>query len=397
MLVLQLTWEFPPRIIGGISPHVSDLSRALKKKGMDVHVITCNFPGAKEHESIDGVEIHRFEAYAASDSFLGWVLRMQKNMEFKASDVVSSAGGLDVIHAHDWVSGVAGIALKHLYRKPLVVTMHSTEYGRRNGLHNDLQRSIHEIEGWLCHEAWRIITCSQYMRDHVSWCFHQPRDKIDTIPNGVDATKWQFPLDYQGVRKRFASENEKIVLFVGRIVLEKGLDLLINALHILLRRGIPAKIVAVGEGPEKEKCQRMAWDMGLGEKVYFTGYIDDNTLRALYRVADVAAFPSRFEPFGIVALEAMVAKVPVVVSHVGGLAEVVDHEETGLQVPRDDPEALATVIERILRDEDLKNRIVKNAYEKCIRNYNWERIAEQTLGIYNEVLREWSSVPWKPT
>ncbi len=396
MRVLQLTWEFPPRIIGGIAPHVYDLSRALVRKKSKVNVITCNFPGAREYENIDDVRVHRFETYAAGDSFLGWILRMQKNMENKASDVVNSAGGVDVIHAHDWVSGVAGIALKHLCRKPLVATIHSTEYGRRAGLHDDFQRCIHEIESWLCRESWRVITCSHYMRGHVAWCFGLPEDKIDVAPNGVDVTKWQFPFDYWKARNRFASGNEKIILFVGRIVIEKGLDLVIRALPIVLNHGTPAKIVAVGEGPEKGNYQKLAWDIGVGPKVHFTGHIDDGTLRRLYRVADVAVFPSRYEPFGIVALEAMAAKLPVVVSDVGGLAEVVDHKGTGLKVPPNNPRAIAHAVERIIRDEGLRKWIVENAYKKCLWNYNWDRIAEQTLDIYSKAFHEWDAGDWKP-
>jgi len=234
------------------------------------------------------------------------------------------------------------------------------------------------------------------MRDHVAWCFSQPQDKIDNIPNGVDVTKWSFPFNYWEIRNRFVSKGENLILFVGRMVPEKGLDTLIYALPILLRHGIPVKLVAVGEGPHKETCRRLAQDMDLSENVHFTGHIDDWTLRALYRVADVAVFPSRFEPFGIVALEAMAAQCPVVVSAVGGLNEIVDHEVNGLKVSSDNPEALAVAIERTLKGSDLRNRMVKNAYEKCLQVYNWDRIAEQTLQVYDRVLEEWEAGVWKP-
>jgi len=396
MSVLQLTWEFPPRVIGGIASHVFDLSRALRRRGLEVHVITCNFPGAREYENIDGVHVYRSESYATADSFLGWILRMQKNMEKKASDIIKTIGDIDVIHAHDWLSGVAGIGIKHLFRKPLVVTMHSTEYGRRIGLHNDFQRSIHEIEDWLCYEAWRLITCSYYMRDHVSWCFRQPWNKIDVIPNGVDVTKFEFPMNYWDIRNRFALGHEKILLFVGRMVPEKGLDTLIKALQILLQHGVPAKVVAVGDGPQKKDYETLVNDMGLGDKVYFAGHIDDWTLRALYRISDVAVFPSRFEPFGIVALEAMAAHCPVVASAVGGLNEVVDHGGTGLKVPPNNDGALAWAIERIIRDYGFKNWLVGNAYQKCLWNYNWDNISEWTLGTYNRVAYEYGNSSWKP-
>lgn len=396
MRVLHLSWEFPPRIIGGIAAHVFDLSRAQTRRWAEAHVVTCNFPGAREHENIDGVNVDRSEAYAAGDSFLGWALRMQKSLEKKACDLISFINGVDVIHAHDWIAGVAGIGLKHLYRKPLIVTMHSTEFGRRVGLHNDFQTCIHEIEGWLCFEAWRVITCSSYMRDHVAWCFNIPNNKICVIPNGVDVTKFYFGFNYWEVRNRFANGSEKILLFVGRFVPEKGLDVLIEALPRVVGNGVPAKIVAVGEGPQKDEFQRLADSYGLGGKVHFAGHLDDWTLRALYRVADVAVVPSRFEPFGIVALEAMAAHCPLVVSAVGGLNEIVDHEGTGLKVPPNDPEALAWAITRIIKDPGFKDWIVNNAYQKCLWNYNWDKIAEWTIGVYDAALREYYAGAWKP-
>jgi len=189
---------------------------------------------------------------------------------------------------------------------------------------------------------------------------------------------------------------EKILLFVGRLVLEKGLDVLIRTLPIILGNSVNAKIVAVGEGPERDEYQRLANDYGLGNKILFTGHIDDCTLRALYRVADVAIVPSRFEPFGIVALEAMAAHCPVVANAVGGLNEIVDHEDTGLKVPPNNPEALACAILRMIRDVGFKSWIVNNAYQKCLWNYNWDKMAERTTSVYEAVLHEYDMSSWKP-
>jgi len=397
MRTLHLSWEFPPRVIGGIASHVFDLSRALVRRGLEVHVMTCGFPFAKSYENIDGVNVHRFEAYATGDSFSGWALRMQKNMEISSSDLIQGVGGFDVIHAHDWLSGVAGIGLKHLYRKPLITTMHSTEYGRRTGIHNDLQASIHEIEGWIANESWRIITCSYYMRSHVAWCFRIPEDKVCVIPNGVDVTKFSFSFNYWEVRNRFAHESERILLFAGRLVPEKGLDTLIKALPMIFSGGSNVKVVVVGEGPQKEAYQRMVDDFGLHGKVFFAGHVDDWTLRALYRVADVTVVPSKFEPFGIVALEAMAAHCPLVTTSAGGLNEIVDSCGTGLKVPIDDPNALAGAILRIVRDVGFKNHVVENAYRKCLWNYNWDKIAEWTGGVYDAVLNEYNRNAWKPS
>jgi glycosyltransferase involved in cell wall biosynthesis len=216
------------------------------------------------------------------------------------------------------------------------------------------------------------------------------------IQNGVDVTKFDFGFNYWEARNRFADGSEKILLFVGRLVPEKGLDVLLAALPNILSNGVKAKIVAVGEGPQREEYQRMANEYGLGSKVLFVGHVDDWTLRALYRVADVTVVPSKFEPFGIVALEAMAAHCPLVASDVGGLAEIVDHEGTGLKVPANNPNALAWAITRIIRDIGFKNWIVNNAYQKCLWNYNWNKIAEWTSGVYGAALHEYDKGSWKP-
>jgi len=234
------------------------------------------------------------------------------------------------------------------------------------------------------------------MRDHVSWVLHVPQNKFSVIPNGVDVTKFSFDFDYWGVRNRFAQGSERILLFVGRLVPEKGLDTLIAAMPIILLNGVNVKIVAVGEGPQKEAYQQMAKDYGLVHKVYFAGHVDDWTLRALYRVASVTVVPSKFEPFGIVALEAMAAHCPLVVTAAGGLNEIVDNEGTGLKVGVNNPRALAGAILRIIRDISFKDWIVNNAYQKCLWNYNWDKIAEWTAGVYDAVLNEYDRGPWKP-
>jgi glycosyltransferase involved in cell wall biosynthesis len=217
------------------------------------------------------------------------------------------------------------------------------------------------------------------------------------VPNGVDVTKFSFSFDYWQVRNRFATPSEKIVLYVGRLVPEKGLDTLIKALPIILENGIPAKLVVVGEGPQKQEYENLARSCGIFDRVYFAGRLDDWTLRALYQIADVVVVPSKFEPFGIVALEAMAARCPVVVGATGGLNEIVDHEGTGLKVNPNDPSHFASAIMRVLTDYGFRQWITHNAYQKCLWNYNWNEIAKWTIGIYEAVLSEYNQGLWKPT
>jgi len=397
LTVMMLTWEFPPRIIGGISPHVYNLSRSLAKNGTKVYVVTCDFPGAPQHEVVDGVEIFRIDSYKnPSPDFATWVYLMNVNMQKEAAALVNSLGGkVDVFHAHDWLVANAGIGLKHVFRKPLLVTMHSTEIGRRNGIHFDYERMIHETEAWLTYEAWKVICCSNYMVSHVQWAFGLPTDKLVMIPNGVDAEAYAKVenSDLSSFRSKFALPEEKIVLFVGRLVYEKGVQVLVNAITKVLEK-VNAKFVIVGNGYMKEQLSSIIKGLGLSHKVLFTGFVDDETLRKLQKCADVSVVPSLFEPFGIVALEAMAAKSPVVVSDTGGLSEIVEHGVTGVKVYVNNPESLAWGITKVLLDENYANLIRTNAYKKVQEKYDWNKIAQQTKAIYQSVLKDYSKSFW---
>jgi len=395
--VMMLTWEFPPRIIGGISPHVYYLSKSLTRKGMKVYVVTCDFPGAPQHEVLDGVEIFRIDSYKnPSPDFATWVYLMNVNMQKEAASIIKSLNGnVDVLHAHDWLVATAGIGLKHVFRKPLFATIHSTEIGRRNGIHFDYERMIHETEAWLTYEAWKVICCSDYMVAHVRWAFGLPADKQIMIPNGVNADVYAEieKTDLTQFRIKFASPEEKIVLFVGRLVYEKGVHVLVNAIPKVLEK-VNAKFVIVGNGYMKEQLSGLVKSLGIAQKVLFTGFVDDETLRKLQICADVSVVPSLFEPFGIVALEAMAAKSPVVVSDTGGLGEIVDHDVDGVKVYTNNPDSLAWGIIRVLTDEKNAQRLRSNAYKKIQEKYDWDRIAQQTENIYKSVLSEYSKSFW---
>jgi len=395
--VMMFTWEYPPRVIGGISPHVFFLSKSLAESDVKVHVVTCDFPGALPHEVIDGVEVYRVDSYKnPAPDFATWVYLMNLNMQREAAALVNKLGGkIDVFHAHDWLVATAGIGLKHVFRKPLLVTMHSTEIGRRDGLHTDTEKMIHETEAWLTYEAWKVICCSDYMVSHVKWAFGLPEDKLIMIPNGVNTSVYEGSEteDCEAFRAKFALPEEKIVLFVGRLVYEKGIHVLINAVPKVLER-VNAKFIIVGSGYMKEQLLKIVRSMKLEQKVLFMGFVDDETLLRLQKCADVSVVPSLFEPFGIVALEAMAAKSPIVASDTGGLSEIIDHDATGFKAYPNNPESLAWGITKILLDENYKKYIRENAYRKVEEKYDWKKIAQQTKQVYKAVLGEYSKSFW---
>ncbi len=392
---MMLSWEFPPRIIGGIAPHVYFLSKSLVKQGVKVHVVTCDFPDTPTYEVVDGIEVHRIDSYKnPSPDFPSWVYLMNINMQKEAARLMREKGNIDIIHAHDWLVADAGIGLKHVFRKPLLVTMHSTEIGRRETLHSATEKMIHETEGWLNFEAWRVICCSYYMVYHVKTIFGLPSDKIDMIPNGVDTETYDDIEDnLSDFRAKFALPEEKIILYVGRLVYEKGIHVLINAVPKVLSKA-NAKFIIVGSGYMKEQLLTIVRGMGLEHKVLFQGFMDEKSLLRLQKCADVSVVPSLFEPFGIVALEAMAAKSPVVVSDTGGMSEIVEHDLTGVKVYPDNPDSLAWGINRILLDDDYMRRIKENAYRVAQDKYGWDKIAQETKSTYERILNEYSKSHW---
>jgi glycogen(starch) synthase len=397
LTVMMLTWEFPPRIIGGISPHVYHLSKSLARNGVKVYVVTCDFPGAPEHEIVDGVEVFRIDSYKnPSPNFATWVYLMNVNMQKEAAALVNRLGGeVDIFHAHDWLVANAGIGLKHVFRKPLLATVHSTEIGRRNGIHFDYERMIHETEAWLTYEAWKVICCSNYMVSHVRWAFGLPEDKLVMVPNGVNIQEYtrNESADLRQFRRKFALPKEKLVLYVGRLVYEKGIHVFVNAVPKILGK-VDAKFVVVGNGYMKEPLSNLVKSMGLAHKVMFTGFVDDEILKNLQGCADVSVVPSLFEPFGIVALEAMAAKSPIVVSDTGGLSEIVEHDVNGVKVYPENPDSLAWGITKVLLDEKYANWIRNNAYKKVLEKYDWDKISRQTKTVYQAVLKEYSKSFW---
>lgn len=317
------------------------------------------------------------------------------HMQSEAADLIGHLGGdVDVIHAHDWLVANAAIGLKHIFRVPLVATIHSTEIGRRNGLRADYERMIHQTERWLTHEAWRVICCSKYMASHVRSTFGLPEERVVVIPNGVDINGFPKGPDKMQFRRSFASEDEKIVLFVGRLVYEKGVQVLINAVPKVLAK-VNAKFVIVGDGYLKDSLVGQVNRMGLGHKVYFTGFINDQTLRKLYGCADVCVVPSLYEPFGITALEAMAAKVPLVVADSGGLSEIVGHDRTGVKVFPNNADSLAWGLTRVLLNPVYATWIRTNAYHEVLDKYNWMKAGEKVRILYQWIRSEHQDGSWK--
>ncbi|MBS1721450.1 MAG: glycosyltransferase family 4 protein [Armatimonadetes bacterium] len=400
MRVIMLSWEYPPRIVGGISPHVYELSRELVRAGVEVHVVTKGTPNAPADEVEEsGVNVHRVDLASTPHNFVHEIQLLNQATDLRVRRLLEDwrpGGQPTIFHAHDWLSLDSARDLKYEYQLPMVATVHATEWGRNNGVHTDISRYIHEQEYWLTYEAWRVIVCSEFMRGEVGRQFNCPPDKVDVIYNGVDAAKFQFPATAEEIsswRARLGRPDEKTVLYVGRFVREKGIHVLLNAASAVLAEEPKTKFVIVGGG-NRENLERFVRWFGLSDRVLFTGFVKGRPLQELYRAADVAVFPSLYEPFGIVALEGMAADCAVVSSDAGGLREVVMHDVTGTTTFAGDPGSLAWGILRVLRDPERAERLKHAANQRLGTEFNWKQIAEQTIACYDRVWGEFLASHW---
>lgn len=398
MQALVLSWEYPPNNVGGLSRHVEKLSISLVKKGVEVHVVTCAVPNTPEEEKIEGVNVYRVNPYSVGNSnFLLWVNQMNFALVERAVRLIQdSIQPFSLIHAHDWLVTYAAKALKSIYRLPLLATIHATEYGRNNGLHNDMQRYISNVEWLLTYEAWKVIICSQAMRDELQGFFQVPGDKLEVINNGVDISEFENKkiINLADFRKKYADPSEKIIFFIGRLVAEKGIHLLIESIPRVLSVYSQVKFVIAGKGPMDSILKRRAEELGIANRIYFTGYVDDEARNNLYKCADLAVFPSFYEPFGIVALEAMAANTSVLVADTGGLGEIVRHGENGIKFYTGNVQSLADNIIFALKQpglmQDLKHRAALELREK----YAWDIIAERTKLLYEQIANHAKANYW---
>ena len=387
MKILMLTWEYPPRVVGGISKVVYDLSHRLIKDGHQVTVVTYRDGDTSYYEDDEGINVYRVDNYMIHpNNFVDWIMQLNFNMVAKASELMNKFGKFDVIHAHDWLVSYAAKSLKEAYDVPMVATIHATENGRNSGIHDETQRYINDSEWQLTYEASEVIVNSNYMKNEIQRIFGLPYDKINVIPNGVKLDKFEgIERDYD-LRRQYAMDNEKIILYVGRLVYEKGVQNLIGAMPKILENYHDSKLVICGRGGMMDELKQEAHNLGIDEKVYFVGYCDAAKVQKMYINADVAVFPSTYEPFGIVALEGMLSGTPTVVSDVGGLNEIVEHGVTGMKSYAGNSNSIADSILALLYDQELCNRVSKNAIEVVKEKYNWNIIAQATFKTYEKAI-----------
>jgi glycogen synthase len=393
--VLLLSWEYPPVIEGGLARHVRKLAEALVRQGVIVDVLTRGVgeqaaAGQPSVDEIGGVTVHRVPEPSwprELDRFVAWVEQMNGDM-LAAGEALAEERSYDLVHGHDWLVANASATLAGRLEVPYVTTIHATEHGRHQGWVQDQPQShIHSVERWMARRADEVIVCSYYMRGHVADIFDIDERRIAVIPNGIDPSELRPAGDLQTLRRQFAEPREKLVLFVGRLVYEKGFQLALEALPGVIEQVADVRFLVAGSGTHEAELKAQAERLGLSEYGSFLGWIGDDVLHSLYRIADLCVVPSIYEPFGLVALEAMASGCPCIVADTGGLREVVPlGERVGLRFNGGDAAHLGVMIERLLVDQQLRERLVTEASEHVLR-FDWDDIALRTRGIYSE-LRE---------
>jgi glycogen synthase len=386
---LILSWEYPPLIEGGLARHVRKLAENLVEEGFDVHVIARGREEDPAEEDRRGVLIHRVrepERPRDLGEFVTWIERMNADMLAHGVEL-GDRHEFDVVHGHDWLVAGAGDHLAKRFRAPFVCTIHATEFGRHQGwVDKHPQSYIHGVERWMANRADRVITCSAYMREHVADVYGLEESRIAVIPNGIDPSELVPVDDLETLRSRFAQPDEKLVLLVGRLVYEKGFQLALEALPGLIERVGNVRFLVAGSGTAEGELREQATALGLDPHGTFLGWIGDDVLHSLYRIADLTVVPSIYEPFGLVALEAMASGCPCLVADTGGLREVVPNEDVGLRFRSRDPRSLASMAERLLTEEELRDRLVAEASEHVL-SFDWADVARQVGEVYTELVR----------
>lgn len=393
MRVLIVTWEYPPVVIGGLGRHVHALARRLAAAGHDVRVL-CRQPGgtdAATHptsaESADGVRVLRVAEDPAHLEFerdmVAWTLAMSHAM-VRAVPRWLDGWRPDVVHAHDWLVAHAAIGVAELLDVPLVATLHATEAGRHAGwLSGVVSQQVHSVEWWLAQRADALIACSEAMRAEVSGLFDRDPDEIHVLHNGIEPRRWRVRRgEVDAARTHHAPDGAPLLLYFGRLEYEKGVHDLIAALPRIRRAHPGTRLLVAGAGTQLEFLLEQTRAHRVRRAVRLLGHLPDRELATLLAAVDTVVLPSRYEPFGMVALETAAAGAPLVASTAGGLGEVVRDGVTGLSFEPADVAGIAAAVVTVLGDPAAAARRARTARARLRSEFDWDRIAAATAEVY---------------
>jgi len=375
MKVAMIGWEYPPFKAGGLATHCYGLTRSLADKNAKVfffmpktkHKVKNNKKNLKiiEAGEIDIFPYDRPDSKEIEGNFFETVYKYNDLVATKVSASFKTNGIYDIVHCHDWLTMKAGIKIKEKTGIPLVLTIHSTEYDRSGWIFPNQWFIDIEREGMQ--KADHIIAVSNLTKNVIVERYGINPDKITVVHNAV------YPLK--------EGDKQKIVLFLGRLTIQKGAEFFLKAACIVKDYEPDARFVVAGSGDMLPKLINQAVDMNISDRVLFTGRLTEDEVKHIYGISSVYVMPSVSEPFGITALEAISAGTAVIASKTAGVSEAFTN---CLQVDFWDTDEMANKIISLLRYRPLWTTLVKNGKQE-IELFTWDRVADNTIDVYNKV------------
>lgn len=397
MKVLMFGWEFPPFNSGGLGTACYGLTKGLSKVGcvdvtfvlpkkVDVKVDFLKIIFGDDKKGKYYIVNSLLQPYLTSESYAGKLIGNIKK-DFYGGDLfseverygqlaaeIAAREDFDIIHAHDWLTFKAGLVAKRVSKKPLVVHVHATEFDRTGG--NGNNQYVYEIEKHGMHEADSIIAVSNYTKNKIVQNYGISPEKINVVHNAIEFE------DYTLEKAHKLKEKNKIVLFLGRITLQKGPDYFIYTAKRVLDLYKDVIFLIAGAGDmEKQMINKVA-ELGIADRVLFTGFLRGDDIRRAYQLADLYVMPSVSEPFGITPLESVMNGTPVLISKQSGVCEVLFH---CLKSDFWDVDEMANKIIAVLKNEPLHYTLKENGLKE-VRKFSWEESARKCAEVYAKVL-----------
>jgi glycosyltransferase involved in cell wall biosynthesis len=374
---------------GGVEKHMYELSRELVRQGVDVTVVTARLRGTPAYEEIDGVKVHRIPCLEirvpgfypppmiVAPGFVRHLKRLDKQHNF------------DIIHLQNrfFIDFDMAALYCRLKKKPFMMTIHNA---RPTGisLPVTVAGSTYDwlIGRWPFALADRVIAVSEWVRGDIAK-YRIDAGKIIPVHNGINVDSFQ-PSDAKNVRTHYGIGDDPMLLFVGRMITQKGIPYLLDAMPLILKEHPGAKLLLVGRGSMLKGLKAKVTAMGLEKNVIFSGYMSEEMLTEAYGTCDLFVLPSVWEVLPIAVLEAMSSGKPVVCTDAGGDREMVRDGINGYVVPMRDPRALAEKVNLVLSDAGMRGRMGAASRRIAEEEFDWKLIAAKTKRVYEELLKD---------
>ncbi len=391
MRVLTLASEFPPAHGYGLGRYVSEHSAALVAQGCEVSVACNNWDANLKSGTYQwaGVEVNNAPMFIPVHGYT-WVADvLQANLLLEARAVEMarrSSKRFDLIQVHDWLTASAARSLRDLLKLPLVVMMHDTVRGRNQGQLSDEEEYIAQMEGWICEHADAVLCNSAFIRNELIEAYGVDDKKLTTVGCGINPIAFEADTPPRLFKSVLGPPDAPLIAFVGRLTSIKGPHVLLEAVPHVLKIRPDARFIFAGDGKMRQALEGRAQELQVEQNVRFVGHLRGKVLATLYHCADVTVVPSLYEPFGMVALEAMACHTPVIVSETGGLKEIVADRDCALLAPPNDAVTLARAILYLLNHPQRAAQLADNGCHVACEQYGWEEVARRTKHVYEQVV-----------